>query len=141
LQQMTIIVFLIVCCYVRFPCRGHRAMHHPRIYWIHKPHHKWHHTVSLAVLHIHPLEYIISNVVVSTTYLSARCASGNTVDTSIFCSQRQADPSCAMLISSPCGYGTMCDCARRLKLIAITPFHSHRQACYTSMMPDCHMVR
>jgi sterol desaturase/sphingolipid hydroxylase (fatty acid hydroxylase superfamily) len=45
---------------VFFYC-AHRALHHPRLYWLHKPHHAWTHTVSIAVLHLHPLEFLLAN--------------------------------------------------------------------------------
>lgn len=45
---------------VLFYC-AHRALHHPALYWIHKPHHAWVHTVSVAVLHLHPLEFVLAN--------------------------------------------------------------------------------
>lgn len=41
---------------------AHRAFHHPALYWLHKPHHKWTHTVSIAVLHLHPVEFVLANV-------------------------------------------------------------------------------
>ena len=40
---------------------AHRALHHPALYWIHKPHHAWVHTVSVAVLHLHPIEFVLAN--------------------------------------------------------------------------------
>lgn len=45
---------------VLFYC-AHRALHHPALYWVHKPHHAWVHTVSVAVLHLHPIEFVLAN--------------------------------------------------------------------------------
>jgi sterol desaturase/sphingolipid hydroxylase (fatty acid hydroxylase superfamily) len=43
---------------------GHRALHHPSVYArVHKLHHAFHHSVSIAATATHPLEYAVSNVV------------------------------------------------------------------------------
>ena len=57
---------------------GHRTLHHPSIYsYIHKVHHKFNYTVSIAATATHPVEYIVSNVlpfVAGPTLLGAHCA-------------------------------------------------------------------
>ena len=55
------LLFCAVVDDVVFYC-FHRGFHHPALYWLHKPHHKWTHTVSIAVLHLHPVEFVLANV-------------------------------------------------------------------------------
>ena len=43
---------------------GHYALHLPMFYArIHKLHHAWNYTTSIAVLHLHPLEFALCNVI------------------------------------------------------------------------------
>ena len=57
---------------------GHRLLHHPRLYsHVHKVHHAFSHSVSIAATATHPLEYLLSNVlpfVAGPTLLGAHCA-------------------------------------------------------------------
>jgi len=42
---------------------SHRTLHHPKIYPIvHKQHHEYSHTISLAAEYAHPIEFILGNV-------------------------------------------------------------------------------
>ena len=34
---------------------GHRMLHHPKLYWIHKHHHEYHQTIGFASQYVHPL--------------------------------------------------------------------------------------
>jgi len=56
---------------------GHRALHHPSIYgYIHKVHHRFTYSVSIAATATHPVEYFISNIVpfvAGPTLLGAHC--------------------------------------------------------------------
>ncbi|KAL4809841.1 hypothetical protein BDV18DRAFT_49796 [Aspergillus unguis] len=42
---------------------AHRALHHPRLYKIHKKHHEFSTPIALAALYAHPIEYIMSNII------------------------------------------------------------------------------
>ena len=43
---------------------GHYTLHLPQLYAkIHKLHHAWSYTTSIAVLHLHPLEFALCNVI------------------------------------------------------------------------------
>ena len=42
---------------------SHRLLHHPKLYWIHKQHHQYNITISLAATYAHPLEFIFGNVI------------------------------------------------------------------------------
>jgi sterol desaturase/sphingolipid hydroxylase (fatty acid hydroxylase superfamily) len=57
---------------------GHRALHHQAVYrHVHKLHHAFTHSVSIAATATHPLEYALSNVVpfvAGPTLLGAHCA-------------------------------------------------------------------
>ena len=57
---------------------GHRSLHHPAVYaHVHKVHHRFNHSVSIAAVATHPVEYILSNVVpfvAGPTLLGAHCA-------------------------------------------------------------------
>jgi sterol desaturase/sphingolipid hydroxylase (fatty acid hydroxylase superfamily) len=57
---------------------GHRLLHHPSIYaHVHKVHHAFTFSVSIAATATHPIEYIVSNVlpfVAGPTLLGAHCA-------------------------------------------------------------------
>lgn len=56
---------------------GHRTLHHPSLYpYIHKVHHRFTHSVSIAATATHPIEYMVSNVlpfVAGPTLLGAHC--------------------------------------------------------------------
>jgi sterol desaturase/sphingolipid hydroxylase (fatty acid hydroxylase superfamily) len=42
----------------------HRTLHHPKLYpWIHKKHHEFYTTVSIAAEYAHPIEYAFGNVI------------------------------------------------------------------------------
>ena len=41
----------------------HRTVHHPSLYWIHKKHHNYYSTITLAAQYCHPLEQMMANVV------------------------------------------------------------------------------
>ena len=57
---------------------GHRALHHPAVYaHVHKVHHAFTRSVSIAATATHPVEYILSNVlpfVAGPTLAGAHCA-------------------------------------------------------------------
>eukprot|EP00658_Telonema_sp_P-2_P008723 TRINITY_DN13298_c0_g1_i5.p3 TRINITY_DN13298_c0_g1~~TRINITY_DN13298_c0_g1_i5.p3 ORF type:complete len:170 (-),score=23.18 TRINITY_DN13298_c0_g1_i5:356-865(-) len=40
---------------------GHRLLHHPKLYWIHKKHHSFHATIGVAALFSHPIEGLLVN--------------------------------------------------------------------------------
>lgn len=40
---------------------GHSTLHRPQFYWIHKLHHEFKTTVTIAAEYAHPLEHIFSN--------------------------------------------------------------------------------
>ena len=42
---------------------AHALFHHPKFYWIHKRHHEYTCTISLAVEHAHPIEFIMANMI------------------------------------------------------------------------------
>ncbi len=48
----------------------HRLFHHPRLYWIHKQHHKFHQTVGLASTYAHPLELIFVDALSTYGFLA-----------------------------------------------------------------------
>ena len=39
----------------------HRMLHHPKLYWIHKHHHEYNITITLAAQYAHPLEHLLAN--------------------------------------------------------------------------------
>lgn len=39
----------------------HRILHHPKLYWIHKDHHEYNITITLAAQYAHPLEHLLAN--------------------------------------------------------------------------------
>lgn len=39
----------------------HRVVHHPKLYWIHKQHHEYNVTITLAAQYAHPIEHIFAN--------------------------------------------------------------------------------
>ena len=39
---------------------GHKAIHHPNLYWMHKIHHQHYNTVCFSTVATHPLDYIIT---------------------------------------------------------------------------------
>ena len=41
----------------------HRFIHHPKLYWIHKKHHRFYNTISLACVYTHWIEYICGNII------------------------------------------------------------------------------
>jgi sterol desaturase/sphingolipid hydroxylase (fatty acid hydroxylase superfamily) len=43
----------------------HRLLHTPSLYWIHKQHHEYNVTISLALVYAHPLEHIAANLITS----------------------------------------------------------------------------
>jgi sterol desaturase/sphingolipid hydroxylase (fatty acid hydroxylase superfamily) len=61
-----IICQLFFCMIVEDFCFywGHRLLHHPKLYpHVHKIHHKYTHTISIANEFTHPFEFILSNVI------------------------------------------------------------------------------
>lgn len=57
------LIFFMICEDFLFYW-SHRALHHPKIYpIIHKQHHEYNITVSIAAEYSHPLEFVIANVV------------------------------------------------------------------------------
>ena len=40
---------------------SHRFLHHPKLYWIHKKHHEYNISISLAATYAHPLEFFLGN--------------------------------------------------------------------------------
>ena len=40
----------------------HRLLHTPPFYWIHKQHHEYNVTISLALVYANPLEHIVANL-------------------------------------------------------------------------------
>lgn len=43
----------------------HYLFHKPQFYWIHKKHHEYNTTISLAAIYAHPIEHIVSNAIPS----------------------------------------------------------------------------
>lgn len=41
---------------------AHSTLHKPRFYWIHKRHHEFNVTVSIAAEYCHPIEYFLANM-------------------------------------------------------------------------------
>ena len=41
---------------------AHSALHRPQFYWIHKRHHEYNVTVSIAAEYCHPLEFFLANM-------------------------------------------------------------------------------
>lgn len=41
---------------------GHRLLHHPSVYWIHKQHHSFHATVGIAATFSHPIEGVLTGL-------------------------------------------------------------------------------
>jgi sterol desaturase/sphingolipid hydroxylase (fatty acid hydroxylase superfamily) len=39
----------------------HTLLHSPKLYWIHKKHHEYTTTISIAAEYAHPIEFILSN--------------------------------------------------------------------------------
>ena len=39
------------------------VIHHPKLYWIHKKHHEYHVTITLAAQYAHPIEQLLANTV------------------------------------------------------------------------------
>jgi methylsterol monooxygenase/4-alpha-methyl-delta7-sterol-4alpha-methyl oxidase len=61
-EIITQIVFFMFCEDFFFYW-SHRALHHPKIYpYIHKIHHEYNITVSLAAEYAHPLEFLVGNL-------------------------------------------------------------------------------
>jgi sterol desaturase/sphingolipid hydroxylase (fatty acid hydroxylase superfamily) len=57
-------IFFCICCDDTIFYWSHRALHHPAIYkHIHKKHHKFRHTIGIAVEYAHPIEDLMSNTV------------------------------------------------------------------------------
>jgi len=57
------IIFFMICEDFFFYW-GHRLLHHPRVYpHIHKIHHEYNITISLAAEYAHPVEFLIGNIV------------------------------------------------------------------------------
>ena len=42
---------------------SHSMLHNPKLYWIHKKHHEYNITVTIAATYAHPLEYLLGNAV------------------------------------------------------------------------------
>ena len=42
---------------------SHSMLHNPKLYWIHKKHHEYNITMSLAVTYAHPLDYMFGSAV------------------------------------------------------------------------------
>ena len=42
---------------------SHYLLHQPQFYWIHKKHHKYNVTITLAATYAHPLEYFFGNMI------------------------------------------------------------------------------
>ena len=42
---------------------SHRLLHHPKLYWIHKQHHQYNITITLAATYAHPIEFIFGNII------------------------------------------------------------------------------
>lgn len=40
---------------------AHRVLHHPKLYWIHKEHHEYNITITLAAQYAHPIEHLFAN--------------------------------------------------------------------------------
>ena len=40
---------------------SHRLLHHPQFYWIHKKHHQYNISITLAATYAHPIEFILGN--------------------------------------------------------------------------------
>ena len=40
----------------------HRLLHHPKMYWIHKKHHKFYNTFHMACIYTHWIEFVLGNV-------------------------------------------------------------------------------
>jgi sterol desaturase/sphingolipid hydroxylase (fatty acid hydroxylase superfamily) len=40
---------------------GHSTLHRPQFYWIHKKHHEYANTVSIAAEYAHPIEHVFGN--------------------------------------------------------------------------------
>jgi sterol desaturase/sphingolipid hydroxylase (fatty acid hydroxylase superfamily) len=47
---------------------AHRIIHHPKLYWIHKQHHEYNVTISLAAQYAHPIETLLNSVTVGIGY-------------------------------------------------------------------------
>jgi sterol desaturase/sphingolipid hydroxylase (fatty acid hydroxylase superfamily) len=43
----------------------HQLLHTKQLYWIHKLHHKYHASISIAAVHAHPIEFMVGNLLPS----------------------------------------------------------------------------